>query len=323
MSRNVRRKAPATSKRSKRRDSDTTSASSFDLSDDDGYSAVEDITDSEDDDEEDVAAVEEENIRTETIQEPLTSPRPPSEDLDDDDEQEDDQEIPSDQEFEIEVDISVDGNPDLEDGDAEAEADEQTSWAGIVSEGEDNQVSDFYNDASAFTSDTAIERHVRFDVPSSDSDSTDTEDDDHGDLFPDIFVSQNSLDPAFRKEIENDVDDDSSGSGTFWDYSGGHHGHYDNDDSDAEEIIRQLSDDETPTATPISKTIKSEMDMTPTFNGVQDLDGYESESCLLRDFCLLAYANLSPQPTVILPRKTNQSPPYGESRGVPLWPLVK
>ncbi|KAJ4156038.1 hypothetical protein LMH87_001252 [Akanthomyces muscarius] len=269
MSRNVRKKV-TTPKRPKRRDSDTTSASSFDLSDDDGYSAVEDITDSEDDDEDDVDAVEEENIRTEATDEPLTSPRPPT----DDGNEEDDDEA-SDQDVEIEIELSVDGNLDLDD------ADEQTSWAGIVSDADDNQLSDFYNDASAFASDTAVERHVHFDVPSSDSDSTDTEDDDHGDLFPDIFVSQNSLDPAFRREIENDPDDGSSDSGTFWDYSAQHHDNNDNDDSDAEEIVRQFSDDETPTATP-HKHIKSE-DMTPTFPGVQDLDGYETDGDTTED----------------------------------------
>ncbi|KAJ3498903.1 hypothetical protein NLG97_g764 [Lecanicillium saksenae] len=269
MSRNVKRKT-TTPKRSKRRDSDTTSASSFDLSDDDGYSAVEDITDSEDDDEDDVDAVEEEAIRTE---EPLTSPRPPTDDgnQDDDEDDQDDQDDQddddaSDQELEIEVDISVDGNLDFEEA-------SQTSWAGIVSDADQ----DFYNDASAFTSDTAVERHVRFDVPSSDSDSTDTEDDDHADLFPDIFVSQNSLDPAFRREIENDPNDGSSDSGTFWDYSGQHQdNNNDDDDSETEEIIRRLSDDDTPTASP-TKQIKSEMEMTPTFPGVHDLDGYETD----------------------------------------------
>ncbi|OAQ98669.1 hypothetical protein LLEC1_07616 [Akanthomyces lecanii] len=269
MSRNVRKKV-TTPKRPKRRDSDTTSASSFDLSDDDGYSAVEDITDSEDDDEDDVDAVEEENIRTEATTEPLTSPRPPTDDGNEDEEDDDEA---YDQDLEIEVDLSVDGNLELDD------ADEQTSWAGIVSDAEDNQLSDFYNDASAFASDTAVERHVHFDVPSSDSDSTDTEDDDHGDLFPDIFVSQNSLDPAFRREIENDPDDGSSDSGTFWDYSARQHDK--NDDSDAEEIVRQFSDDETPIATP-HKHIKSE-DMTPTFTGVQDLDGYETDGDTTED----------------------------------------
>ncbi|KAM3452116.1 hypothetical protein NHJ6243_009441 [Beauveria neobassiana] len=268
----VRKKTTAL-KRTKRRDSDTTSSSSFDLSDDDGYSAVEDITDSEDDDEDDVDAVEEENIRTEAVLEPLTSPRPL---LDDDNAEEedddDDNDQVSDQEIELEVDVSVNGNIEFDD------ADEQTSWAGIVSDPEDNQVSDFYNDASVFTSDAAIERHVRFDVPSSDSDSTDTEDD-HGDLFPDIFVAQNSLDPAFRKEIENDPDDGSSDSGTFWDYSGQYHV---GNDSDAEDIIRQLSDNDTPIANSHSKHIEIE-DITPALADVQDLDGYETDGDTTED----------------------------------------
>ncbi|ATY65401.1 Amidase [Cordyceps militaris] len=263
MSRNIRRMATAP-KRPKRRDSDTTSASSFDLSDDDGYSAVEDISDSEDDDEDDVDAVEEENIRTEAVTVPLTSPRPPTDDGND---EEDDDEEASDQEVEIEVDVSVNGNADFED------ADERTSWAGIVSDADDNQVSDFYNDASAFALDTAVERHVHFDVPSSDSDSTDTEDDDHNDLFPDIFVSQNSLDPAFRKEIENDPDDGSSDSGTFWDYSGHHHVE---EESDAEDVIGQLADDDTPTATPHIQHIKDE-DTESIYANEQDLDGYETD----------------------------------------------
>ncbi|KAJ6781671.1 hypothetical protein PWT90_01421 [Aphanocladium album] len=310
MSRNVKRKT-TTPKRSKRRDSDTTSASSFDLSDDDGYSAVEDITDSEDDDEDDVDAVEEENIRTE---EPLTSPRPPTDDViqdeDEDQDGDDDDDDGSDQELEIEieVDMSVDGNIDFEEA-------SQTSWAGIVSDG-DNQ--DFYNDASAFTSDTAVERHVRFDVPSSDSDSTDTEDDDHADLFPDIFVSQNSLDPAFRKEIENDHDDGSSDSGTFWDYSGHHHDNDDDDDSETEEIIRRLSDDETPSASP-TKQIKSEMDMTPTFPDVQDLDGYETDGDTTEeDTPEPPVRRKSRRPSVAISEMTDsESEPVKNQRGQP------
>lgn len=309
MSRNVRKKV-TTPKRPKRRDSDTTSASSFDLSDDGGYSAVEDITDSEDDDEDDVDAVEEENIRTEAT-EPLTSPRPPTDDGNEEEDDDDDDEA-SDQDIEVEVELSVDENIDLDD------ADEQTSWAGIVSDPDDNHFSnfDFYLEASAFPSDTAVERHVRFDVPSSDSDSTDTEDD-HADLFPDIFVSQNSLDPSFRREIENDPDG-SSDSGTFWDYAGQHQA---TGDSDAEEITRQFSDDETPTATPHSQQIRAE-DTTPTFTGVEELDGYESESCLMRDTnCVMM---LMPVQRMVIPQKrTHQNPPYAERQGVPLLPLVR
>ncbi|KAK8912782.1 hypothetical protein VCV18_012123 [Metarhizium anisopliae] len=157
------------------------------------------------------------------------------------------------------------------------DADESTSWAGIVSEVDESQASDFLHDPS-LGSDAAVERHVRFDIPSSDSDSTDTDDDDddHGDLFPDIFVSQTALDPAFRREIEHDPDE-SSGSGSFWDY----HGQYDQqiaDDSDAEEVIRELSDDETPTATPRLPQIEtSPSKFTPALEEALELDGYETD----------------------------------------------
>jgi len=115
---------------------------------------------------------------------------------------------------------------------------------------------------------------VRFDVPSSESDSTDTDEDDHGDLFPDIFVSQNSLDPAFRREIEHDPDE-SSGSGSFWDFNG----QYEEDprDSDAEEVVREVSDDETPTATPRPAQSAVSAQFTPSFEENLELDGYESE----------------------------------------------
>ncbi|GAB0137755.1 hypothetical protein EsDP_00006009 [Epichloe bromicola] len=265
MSRNIRQKYPATTakKASKRRGSDT--SSSFDFSDDDGYSAVEDISDSSDDDEEDVNAVEERNILTEA--KPSEPPRPPPHGNDNDDDDDDDNDDDGD-----------DGrfNPSLPPV-VESDAEESTSWAGIVSEVDESQASDFFHD-SALASDTTVERHVRFDVPSSDSDSTDTEDeDDHGDLFPDIFVSQTSLDPAFRREIEHDPDE-SSGSGSFWDYSGQYEQQDDDSDADAEEVIRQeLSDDDTPTATP---KVVSQMDqsaLTPAFEEPLELDGYETD----------------------------------------------
>lgn len=277
MSRNLRQKRPPTSARkvSKRRGSD--SSSSLDLSDDDGYSAVEDISDSSDDDEADVHAVEERNILTEAFPKPSQSPRPePESDNDDDEDEEEDEEEDDDDDDDDDYEEDFDVSHPIVD----ADADEHASWAGIVSEVDGSQASDFLHDPS-FGSDTAVERHVRFDIPSSDSDSTDTDDDDHGDLFPDIFVSQNALDPAFRREIENDPDE-SSGSGSFWDYNG----QYDQqeEDSDAEEVIRELSDDETPTATPV--TI-SEAKFAPAFEESHELDGYESESCLLRDISLI------------------------------------
>ncbi|KAM5378765.1 hypothetical protein ACJZ2D_004238 [Fusarium nematophilum] len=137
----------------------------------------------------------------------------------------------------------------------------------------DSSDDDEDDDANFFGSDTPVERHVHFDVPSSDSDSTDTEDD-HADLFPDIFVSQNALDPAFRREIENDPDE-SSGSGSFWDYG---YQYGDALDSDTEDIIRHLDDDETPLATPLaSQQATAASTPVPTFEEPQELDGYETD----------------------------------------------
>uniref|UniRef100_A0A8H7N1A7 Uncharacterized protein n=1 Tax=Bionectria ochroleuca TaxID=29856 RepID=A0A8H7N1A7_BIOOC len=67
-------------------------------------------------------------------------------------------------------------------------------------------------------------------------------------MYSDIFVAQTQLDPNFRREVELDPDD-SSGSEGFWDY-----GQYfgDQRESEAEEIIRQLSDDEDEDATPLA-----------------------------------------------------------------------
>lgn len=271
MSRNVKRKfRPAPPKASKRRDSDT-SSSSFDLSDEGGYSAVEDISDSEDDDEEDVNAAEEENILTQVIPSPspASTPRPTTENTHEYD--------------------SSDDNP-IEDVDESSsiilneDGDDNVSWHGIVSEKD----SDLGQDTD-IGSVSKIDRHVRFALPSdSDSDSTDTEDD-YGGMYSDIFVAQTQLDPNFRREVELDPDD-SSGSEGFWDY-----GQYfgDQRESEAEEIIRQLSDDEdedaTPLATPnvLPPIVGIQIDdfpfaETPTpFQDPSELDGYESKSCLL------------------------------------------
>ena len=92
MSRNVRQTAPTTPvKVSKRRASDV-SSSSLDLSDEDGYSGVEDITDS-DEDEEDVNAVEEEHILSDELHHTIrSSPRPRDEDDEQGDDENDDDE---------------------------------------------------------------------------------------------------------------------------------------------------------------------------------------------------------------------------------------
>lgn len=262
MSRNIRQKYPATAAKAQKRRRGSDTSSSLDLSDEEGYSAVEDISDSEDNDEEDVTAVEEAIILTEDISNSPGAPRPQSDD-DEEDADDDDAEEAEDE------DDDADDLPD------DADAD-NASWAGILSDVDDGNASDFYHDPNAFASDPIIERHVRFDVPDSDSDSTETEDD-HADLFPDIFVSQNSLDPAFRKEIEHDPDE-SSGSNSFWDY----HGHYEEEEeedseSEAEEVVRQLSDDENALAKPVPSVASATENFTPTFEEPLELDGYESD----------------------------------------------
>ncbi|KAF4976874.1 hypothetical protein FZEAL_6516 [Fusarium zealandicum] len=271
MSRSIKRKFAAPPKvktaNRRRRVSETPSSSSLDLSDEGGYSAVEDISDSSDDDEEDVAAAEEENILEEThVPTPQPAPRPR---LILDEEDNDDKDNDGDDDDDEEEDEPEEAGAAVDD---EADEDETGSWGGIVSEVE-GDLSDYYQDANIFGADIPIERHVHFDVPSSDSDSTDTEDD-HADLFPDIFVSQNALDPAFRREIENDPDE-SSGSGSFWDYG---YQYGEQADSDAEEIIRQLSDDDTLLATPMASQVATAASTpTPAFEELQELDGYETD----------------------------------------------
>ncbi|TFB01967.1 hypothetical protein CCMA1212_005743 [Trichoderma ghanense] len=263
MSRNIRQKYPAAAAKAQKRRRDSDTSSSLDLSDEEGYSAVEDISDSEDNDEEDVIAVEEEMILTEGLSKPPDAPRP----LSDDDAE--DEDAGNDEDDDEDDDAEEEAEDEDDDGDAD-----NASWAGILSEVDEEH--DFYHDPNAFASDPIIERHVRFDVPDSDSDSTETEDD-HADLFPDIFVSQNALDPAFRKEIEHDPDE-SSGSNSFWDY----HGHYeeeegDDSDSDAEEVIRQLSQDDNAPVMPVAGPASAVDNFTPTFEEPLELDGYESD----------------------------------------------
>ncbi|KAH7367051.1 hypothetical protein B0T11DRAFT_49952 [Plectosphaerella cucumerina] len=270
MPRNVRPKSAVSRKISKRRNSDTsTSSSSLDLSDDGGYSAVEDITDSEDDDEEDVDAAEEEHIITRgaTVDTPLGTPRPEPEVADEEtyvaDDDDDDDDDDSDDDLDLEP--------------AEADVDDDGSWDGIVSEVDENISSD--NHATSHR--VSHERHVRFaNVPSSDSDSTETEDD-HADFFPDLFVDQNTLDPSFRREIENDDDDTSStASGTFWDF----HGVYEytpSNDAEVRAIIQELEDDSTPVGTPFP--LQEPAELVPAAvedhieSEVQELDGYETD----------------------------------------------
>ncbi|POS74317.1 hypothetical protein DHEL01_v207292 [Diaporthe helianthi] len=212
-------KAPTSSKQ-RRASSSSLSSASLDLSDDGGYSGVDDVSDS-DDDEENVFAAEEEHILANARQPAApSSPRPTSSDIDgdedeaaadaddDDDSDENDNENENEHEHEHE----------LESADEDDDDTSSVSWNGFASENDEHVPAEVHTAEPVST--TPVERHVRFaGVPDSESDSDETEED-VDDFFPDIFIAQDSLDSGFRREIEQDDDDDSSVSATYWDYSG-------------------------------------------------------------------------------------------------------
>lgn len=274
MSRNIRQKYPrAPVKVAKRRGSD--SSSSLNLSDDDGYSGVEDISDSDDEDEDHVRAAEEKHIISHELRHVVSEPpRPPlndDSDADEEDEEDDDDE----EEEEEEEDEDDDEGDEVAEGDDEP-GHETVSWDGILSDIDDGAISDLAPTNYILDEEVIYgERHVRFTgVPDSDSDSTttDTTKDIDG-FFPDLFVEQNSLDPAFRREIEYDPDE-SSNSGSFWDF---HSQDQLGLDSDAD-IGVAVQEEDTPTATPCVSQVPTEVS-TPVPSGepVMELDGYESE----------------------------------------------
>jgi hypothetical protein len=254
MSRNVRQKypPPRTPVRApKRRDYDS---SSIDLSDESGYSGVEDVTDSEDDDEDHVFAAEEEHIINVSRKRSLVPPRPLIEEDDDADEE---------------------SEADEEEEEAEDDpADDSASWDGIVSDHDelmpaDSLATDLLDRIAAIP----VERHVRFEgVPDSDSDDTTSETSEINDFFPDIFVEQSALDPSFRREIEDD--DETSSNGSFWDFHSG-----------SQELKARALDDEgaqyfdtTSLATPRPSQPPTEASTPVAIPAeVQELDGYESE----------------------------------------------
>ncbi|KAK4232410.1 hypothetical protein QBC38DRAFT_95925 [Podospora fimiseda] len=202
MSRNIRQKYPQGSRPrprikltniKRRRDSDTSSPSSLNLSDDEGYSGVEDVSESDDDDEH-VVAAEEEFIKADKLKIASAPARPLEEENDADEED--------------------DGEDDDEDGIDLDDDDEDDDDSGIEWPGPDPYI--FGQSDEEVT--PVVERHVRFaGIPDSDSDSTSTDTDDDGKFFPDIFVDEDHLDPAFRREIDND-DNMSDSSGSYWDY---------------------------------------------------------------------------------------------------------
>lgn len=275
MSRNIRRKSPApVQKARKRRGSDT--SSSLDLSGEEGYSGVDEISDDEDDEEDDVDAAEEENILARGGH---SSPAPSrsqflNEDEDEDEDEEDEEDDGYHYNYDDDDHDDDDGSPANDDGDS-------TSWAGIQSEKEaspSDQFDDHFREAD-YGASTKVDRHVRFDLP--DRVNTDDDlstDDDYAGMYTDIFIEQKHLDPAFRREVEHDPDE-SSGSGSFWDYA-------DQTDFDTETVKNEFDDDAanaTPRAVSYQNAfMNSELQPDPfeklgEMSAPSDLDGYESE----------------------------------------------
>ncbi|KAG8160884.1 hypothetical protein KVR01_009148 [Diaporthe batatas] len=181
------KKAPKSSKQ-RRASSSSLSSASLDLSDDGGYSGVDDVSDS-DDDEENVFAAEEEHILANARQPAApSSPRPTSSDIDGDED-----EAAADADDDDDSDDNDNENEkELESADEDGGDTSSVSWNGFASE-----------------NDEPVPAQVHTAEP-----------EDVDDFFPDIFIAQDSLDSGFRREIEQDDDDDSSVSATYWDYSG-------------------------------------------------------------------------------------------------------
>lgn len=252
-----------------------------DLSGDEGYSALEDFESDDDDDDDNVFAAEEEHLITDvTTERSIRSPRPlfydssAEQDGDGDDE---------DEGLEEEDDLTYQHGDDEEGGEADGK-----SWNGISDE-TDNEGD--LNELDAPFGAIHTERHVRFaNVPDTDSDSTDT-DDDHADFFPDIFVDQATLDPSLRREIDRDPEESSS-SGSFWDFQSRLDG-YSSGESEADLFLpttavptavptAPASDEEpTPTATPVAPSVggleSGVSSPTRALDLPVDLGGYESE----------------------------------------------
>ncbi|KAK1752003.1 hypothetical protein QBC47DRAFT_405207 [Echria macrotheca] len=247
MSRNVRQKFPATPVKATKRVGSRSSSPDLSSSDEDGYSGVEDVSESEDDDV-DVVAAEEKYILRESSTRPLI--------------------------FEDDNDADEEGDDDDEAEDDEVIGD-NTSWDGILESEQDEAVPEDESDGID-REPMSSERRVRFTgVPDSDSDSTTSdvsETENFGDFFPDIFVDQNALDPHFRREIEKDQDDSSSTSSTHWVEQVHVLEALDEEEDDDEDVTPTV----TPTATPAPSAVPAEAS-SPSPVGDGPEDGYESD----------------------------------------------
>ncbi|KAH8166684.1 hypothetical protein CIB48_g1586 [Xylaria polymorpha] len=238
----IRLKVPVAPVKTKaRRDSD--SLSSLDLSDESGYSGVEDITGS-DDDEEDVEAAEEEHIISDELHHVTrSSPRPDQ--LEDEDDDDDDDEA-----------LGDDEGGDYEGDDDDVE--DNTSWDGLPSEPEQIELDDLTNLRVP-----TVQRRVRFDVPDSDDDD-DTETDE---------------DTAY--EVDQNSDDDSDAYWDHYGTSNTIGTVFEEESSDFEALMNAVEeDDSTPVATPMTQNEMSTAFSTPVASPEKDevsLDGYQTD----------------------------------------------
>lgn len=117
---------------------------------------------------------------------------------------------------------STDGTAADEDNDNDSDA-----WVGFNSDDENLTpikdsplMADFLSGGSPTPTPEDIhngggDRHVHFDI----SDSDEDDDLDANKDFPDLFLDQESINPAFRQMIENDADDDARSDGSHWEFS--------------------------------------------------------------------------------------------------------
>lgn len=272
MSRDVHKKFPriVLKKNTKRRDSELSTTP--DLSGDDGYSAVEDVSDSEEEDEDGVVAAEEEHIITEQRKSGTARRLPqPAQDSDEDDE-EDDDDADADEENEDDDDVDI----GLNDDSSELSELSSSSWNGFNSD--TPHASATHNGANPPA--TPARRQVRFaGIPDADSDSDDTTSDatdDGRDMFPDLLFMDH-LDPGVRREIEYDRDDDESSNDSFWHF----YETYDRNNADSSEPIGMnvfSSDNET--VTPFASqppTAASTPGPSASDSDVIDSEGYDSD----------------------------------------------
>lgn len=190
-------------KKKQRRESTSSESSLSDLSSDNGYSAVDDISDDEDDDEDGVDTAEAVQHIVTWEKENLdgaASPQPDDED-DYEGDGEDDGDVPP-----------TDDEADQDMDQIDSSSSSSSSSSSIVTDSPE---------PSPVTTAPPVKRQVRFaGIPDSDSDSTTSETEHDNDFYPDIFVDQTSLDPAFRREIERDMEDDNSSNDSYWDFRG-------------------------------------------------------------------------------------------------------